>query len=120
MHLEYYNQPELQRQVVRIILMVPIYALVSWSCLKFLDARRWLEPMREVYEAVVLYSFHTYLVTYLKMKTGDYDLWLLEMPPQLPLPPFQGRLGRIVRMQPITDGHQFMRMVRKVCEVTSV
>ena len=39
MHLEYYNRPKLQLRVVRILWMVPIYAVDSWLSLRFKEAR---------------------------------------------------------------------------------
>lgn len=39
MHLEYYNRPRLQLRVIRILWMVPIYAVDSWLSLRFKEAR---------------------------------------------------------------------------------
>lgn len=114
LHINYFNKPDLQRQVVRIILMVPVYALVSWASLRYVSARRWLAPLCEVYEAVVLYSFHCYLTTYLRYKTGDYPAWCAQLPPQAPLPPLNGKLGQLLGMRTITDGEDFMARMRTV------
>jgi hypothetical protein len=35
MHLEYFSRPTLQIRVIRILWMVPIYALDSWLALRF-------------------------------------------------------------------------------------
>ena len=35
MHLEYFSRPKLQIRVIRILWMVPIYALDSWAALRF-------------------------------------------------------------------------------------
>lgn len=35
MHTEYYTQPRLQKHVIRILLMVPIYAVDAWFALRF-------------------------------------------------------------------------------------
>lgn len=51
MHLEHYNQPKLQIRVVRILWMVPIYAADSWLSLRFKEARFYIDPLRECYEA---------------------------------------------------------------------
>ena len=71
MNLEYYNCPRLQIRVVRILWMVPIYAVNSWLCLRFKDARFYIDPVRECYEAFVIYNFYMYLVTYLEDEVGD-------------------------------------------------
>ncbi|PSC68080.1 transmembrane 184C [Micractinium conductrix] len=71
MHLEYYNRPRLQLRVVRILWMVPIYAVDSWLSLRFKEARFYIDPIRECYEAFVIYQFFMYLVAYLEEEYGD-------------------------------------------------
>ena len=66
MHLEHYAKPHLQKHVIRILLMVPIYAWDSWFALRFSDTRIYLTPWRECYESVVIYSFYNYLLAYLE------------------------------------------------------
>lgn len=114
LHVSHYNEPRLQRHVVRILLMVPIYALVSWTSLRFNGCRRWLTPLRECYEAVVLYSFLSYLVECLQLKSGDYQGWLAQLPPQAPLRPFDGWLGRALGVATIEDGPRFMYKMKQV------
>lgn len=57
LHLEYFSCPPLQRHIVRILLMPPIYALDAWFCLRFTEARISLTPIREAYEAYTIYNF---------------------------------------------------------------
>lgn len=71
MHLEYYNRPKLQIRVIRILWMVPIYAVDSWASLRFKEARFYIDPVRECYEAFVIYNFFMYLVAYLEDEYGD-------------------------------------------------
>jgi hypothetical protein len=80
MHLEYYNNPRLQIRVVRILCMVPIYALDAWLCLRFKDAAFYLDPVRECYEAFVIYNFYMYLVAYLDEQYGDIALYYASKP----------------------------------------
>ena len=35
MHLEYFSRPKLQIRVIRILWMVPVYAVDSWFALRF-------------------------------------------------------------------------------------
>jgi hypothetical protein len=44
MHTEYYTQPRLQKHVIRILLMVPIYAVDAWFALRFQKARSAGDP----------------------------------------------------------------------------
>jgi hypothetical protein len=62
LHTEYYTQPKLQRHVIRILWMVPIYGIDAWFALRFQAAREYLDPIRECYEAYVIYNFYAYLM----------------------------------------------------------
>ncbi|KAH0095037.1 hypothetical protein KCU66_g16498, partial [Aureobasidium melanogenum] len=52
-----YRKPLLQRYVIRILIMVPIYSASSWASLVSLKAAFWIGPFRDVYEAFTLYAF---------------------------------------------------------------
>lgn len=45
-----YRKPLLQRYVVRILVMVPIYSAASWAGLTSLRVAFWIDPFRDVYE----------------------------------------------------------------------
>ena len=78
LHLEYYSRPALQRHIVRILLMPPIYALDSWFCLRFAEARTYLTPVREVYEAYTIYNFFMYLIRYLEGQVGPVGEYMAQ------------------------------------------
>ena len=56
-HLQYYNLPLLQRQIVRVILMVPIYAIGSAWSLSMPQWSIYLATVRDIYEAYVIHCF---------------------------------------------------------------
>ena len=60
-HLQNWVSP-LQRFYIRIMGMVPIYAIESWLALTFRQQRIYLEVAREAYEAFVVYSFFRLMV----------------------------------------------------------
>ncbi|KAL6774564.1 hypothetical protein ACKKBG_A25495 [Auxenochlorella protothecoides x Auxenochlorella symbiontica] len=93
MHLEHYNRPALQIRVVRILWMVPIYAVDAWLSLRFSDARTYIDPLRECYEAFVIYNFYCYLMAYLEEEYGDVDAYYATRPP-VPHPAPMDRLLR--------------------------
>eukprot|EP00124_Ichthyophonus_hoferi_P005628 Ihof_evm4s868 gene=Ihof_evmTU4s868 len=64
-HVTSYMHPERQRRVVRILLMVPLYALNSYMSLNFLDIALYLDTLRDCYEAYVLYQFFLLCVSLL-------------------------------------------------------
>jgi hypothetical protein len=75
LQLEHYTRPRLQLRVVRILFMVPVYALDSWLALRFRRLRLPLDAVRECYEAFVIYNFFMYLLAYLQDEYGDLDAY---------------------------------------------
>jgi len=67
-HLIYFTQPDLQKPILRILWMVPIYAIDSWFAVKFPPAAIYLDTFRECYEAYVIYNFMAYILNYLTQK----------------------------------------------------
>ena len=65
-HLLHYTVPQHQKYIVRVLLMVPVYALDSWFALRFVGLSVVVALIRECYEAYVLYSFFLLLVNYLE------------------------------------------------------
>ncbi|XP_041093811.1 transmembrane protein 184ba isoform X2 [Polyodon spathula] len=60
MHLRYYNSPNEQRYIVRILFIVPIYAFDSWLSLLFFTNDQYyvyFDTVRDCYEAFVIYNF---------------------------------------------------------------
>ncbi|KAA8536674.1 hypothetical protein F0562_029152 [Nyssa sinensis] len=56
-HLINYTEPTYQRYIVRIIFMVPVYALMSFLSLILNESAIYFNSIREVYEAWVIYNF---------------------------------------------------------------
>ncbi|EGE02172.1 DUF300 domain-containing protein [Trichophyton equinum CBS 127.97] len=63
--LKNYRKPLLQRYVVRILLMVPIFAISSWTSIVSLKAAAWVAPIRDIYEAFTIYTFFQLLINFL-------------------------------------------------------
>jgi hypothetical protein len=108
MHTEYYTRPRLQRHVIRILWMVPIYSLDAWFALRFKDARGYLDPIRECYEAYVIYNFYAYLMNFLEDELGDVEGYTSKKPPIKHLWPLD-KCARPWRM-----GQQFLWETKKV------
>lgn len=62
LHLTHWYMPEVQKYVVRILWMVPLYAVQSWLSLLFKESRVYLDSIRDFYEAYVIASFVYYLM----------------------------------------------------------
>lgn len=68
-HVQEFVSP-LQRHYVRILLMVPVYAVESWLALLFKNQRVYLEVLREAYEAWVIYTIQKLFVEFLGERIG--------------------------------------------------
>lgn len=62
LHFTHWYMPEVQKYVVRILFMVPIYAVQSWLSLRFHHARIYIDAIRDLYEAFAIASFVYYLI----------------------------------------------------------
>lgn len=68
-HLVHFHKPNQQKHVVRILLMVPVYAIDSWLSFRFYWLSVYFDLVRDCYEAIVIYEFYVLLVEY----TGGYE-----------------------------------------------
>jgi len=55
LHVLHYTTPDLQRHAIRILGMIPIYAIESWCALRFKEQALVFETLREAYEAYVIW-----------------------------------------------------------------
>jgi hypothetical protein len=62
LHFRHWYMPNVQKYVIRIIFMVPLYAIQSWLSLRFRDHRIYIDTIRDLYEAFVICSFVYYLI----------------------------------------------------------
>lgn len=62
LHLTHWYMPQVQKYVVRILWMVPIYAIQSYLSLRFHNERVYCAAFRDFYEAFVIASFVYYLM----------------------------------------------------------
>lgn len=64
-HRSNYSQPVIQRKIVSIAWMVPVYSLESWLSLGFPRHAPFLDMVRDCYEAYVVYIFFSLCVAYI-------------------------------------------------------
>ncbi|PCH37147.1 DUF300-domain-containing protein [Wolfiporia cocos MD-104 SS10] len=115
LHLKNYRKPVLQRMVVRIMLMVPIYAIASFISLFSLQAAFFIDVIRDIYEAFVIYCFFDLLIAYLG---GERSLLILlhGRPPKYPV--FPGNI--FWREVDVSDPHTFLFLKRGVIQYVQV
>eukprot|EP00820_Chromera_velia_P023745 Cvel_32290.t1-p1 / transcript=Cvel_32290.t1 / gene=Cvel_32290 / organism=Chromera_velia_CCMP2878 / gene_product=Transmembrane protein 184A, putative / transcript_product=Transmembrane protein 184A, putative / location=Cvel_scaffold4992:926-1978(-) / protein_length=351 / sequence_SO=supercontig / SO=protein_coding / is_pseudo=false len=63
-HLISFSKPELQKYIVRIILIVPMLAMFSCIAMMLPPARFWVMCLYDVWEALVIYSFLMLILQY--------------------------------------------------------
>ncbi|KAL1987801.1 hypothetical protein VTN96DRAFT_2204 [Rasamsonia emersonii] len=108
-----YRKPLLQRYVVRLLLMVPIYAASSWASIVSLQASLWLDPIRDVYEAFTIYTFFQLLINFLG---GERALIIMThgRPPVQHAWPLNHCLPKV----DISDPHTFLAIKRGILQYT--
>ena len=75
-HLTYFNEPRIQRKIVGILWIVPIFAIDSWLSLRFIKASVYLDMFRDCYEAYVIHLFLSLMINYLSKEYGGEHLFL--------------------------------------------
>jgi hypothetical protein len=87
LHLTHWYMPTVQKYVVRILWMVPLYAIQSWFSLRFHNSRIYIDSVRDLYEAYVIASFVYYLIELL----GGQDSLVQILEQKQPTQPELGR-----------------------------
>ena len=70
-HLNSFSKPALQRKIVGILWIVPIYAVNSWISLRFMGISVYVDMVRDCYEAYVLHLFLSLMVSFLCHPDGN-------------------------------------------------
>eukprot|EP00954_Amorphochlora_amoebiformis_P023349 1359455-Amorphochlora_amoeboformis.AAC.2 len=63
-HLRHYTAPALQKDIVRLLFIIPLYGVCSILSLILVEASPYLEVIRDVYEAFVIYCFFNLMLTF--------------------------------------------------------
>ncbi|VVT56716.1 uncharacterized protein SAPINGB_P005230 [Magnusiomyces paraingens] len=115
LHLKNYRRPHTQRLIVRILLLLPLYALSSWLGLvsgpiasAFSSV---LDPIEEAYEALVIYTFFSLLTNMLGGERRIVSITLGRSPKPHPWP-FKHLLNPV----DISDPYTFLYIKRGVLQ----
>ncbi|KAF4682665.1 hypothetical protein FOZ60_010255 [Perkinsus olseni] len=74
-HLRNFSKPIIQRKIVGILLMVPVYATTSWLSLLFVNHSMYLDMLRDCYESFVIYTFFSLTYSYItQLDDHNYTL----------------------------------------------
>lgn len=110
-----YRKPLLQRYVVRILVMVPVYSVASWVSLQSLRAAFWIDPFRDVYEAFTIYAFFQLLINFIGGERSLIVMMHGRQPVSHPWP-----LSMCLAKIDISDPHTFLAMKRSILQYTWV
>ncbi|KAF2004557.1 DUF300-domain-containing protein [Amniculicola lignicola CBS 123094] len=106
-----YRKPLLQRYVVRILLMVPIYSACSWASLVSIRAAFWIGPLRDIYEAFTIYTFFQLLINFI----GGERALIILMTGRAPIPHLWP-LDHVLPTVDISDPHTFLAIKRGILQ----
>jgi len=86
-HIRNYTAPPLQKDIVRLLFIVPLYGLCSVLSLIFWESSPYIEIIRDIYEAFVIYCFLNLMLTF---GGGEHHMAmeLQELPRMKHPPPF--------------------------------
>ncbi|KAF8885393.1 organic solute transporter Ostalpha-domain-containing protein [Gymnopilus junonius] len=115
LQLRNYRKPALQRMVVRIMVMVPLYAISSLISLFSVEAAFFIDAVRDIYEAFVIYCFFVLLLSYLG---GERSLLILQhgRPPKEPVFPINLFKHEI----DVSDPYTFLFLKRGILQYVQV
>ncbi|KAG4439021.1 hypothetical protein IFR05_005485 [Cadophora sp. M221] len=65
-HATHYSIPKEQKQVIRIVFMIPVFSACSFLSITFNDAALYINPIDDLYEAFALASFFLLLCTFVQ------------------------------------------------------
>ncbi|ORY89355.1 organic solute transporter Ostalpha-domain-containing protein [Leucosporidium creatinivorum] len=92
-HLAFFYAPHTQRHIVRILFLVPIYAICSFLSYYFYSQALYFQLVRDCYEAIVIAAFFFLLIAYLSNPPPT---------PEQPCPaPYQTRAERTARLREV-------------------
>lgn len=64
-HIRKLNEPMIQRKIIAILWMIPIYSISAWLSLVFISAETYLSLLKDLYEAYIIYTFLSFLIAVL-------------------------------------------------------
>jgi len=73
-HLRNYTNPRVQRCIIRILFMVPIYAIMSWLSLLWIPWANYFDLIRDCYEAYLIYQFFMLLLEFINTYKEEEEI----------------------------------------------
>ncbi|KXS19790.1 DUF300-domain-containing protein [Gonapodya prolifera JEL478] len=115
-HLKNYRRPDCQRLIIRILWMVPVYSVSSYISLNSWRLASYIDTLRDVYEAFVIYTFFSLCVNFLG---GERDL-LIDHLRGRPKTPHMWPLNYVLRPMEVSDPNVFLLIRRMILQFVIV
>ncbi|KAJ3028471.1 UNVERIFIED_CONTAM: hypothetical protein HDU68_001618 [Siphonaria sp. JEL0065] len=82
LHWVSFNKPRQQIYIIAILMIVPVYALLSWASFNIAEGRRAdnIIMVRDTYDAVIIYAFYNLLLQYIGPTTTSQQSALATKP----------------------------------------
>jgi ElaB/YqjD/DUF883 family membrane-anchored ribosome-binding protein len=81
-HIRKLHEPMIQRKIIAILWMIPIYSVTSWFGLIFVKATPYLALIKDIYEAYIIYTFLSFLIAVLGRGNREAVINLLAQNPE--------------------------------------
>jgi len=78
-HIRHMHEPVVQRKIMAVLWMTPVYSMSSWLSLVFESAEPYLAVVREFYESYCVYMFLSFLIAVLGRGDRRAVITLLEL-----------------------------------------
>lgn len=114
-HLRKFLQPHVQRKILAILWMPPIYAITSWFSLVFHPAEGYLAILKDTYEAYIIYQFLSFCIAVLGKGDRNAVVNLLARRADHLTPPF--RLCFCCRPDPYDNPRELADAILLQCQV---
>lgn len=115
-HLNHFNRPEVQRKILAILWMSPIYSLTSWLSLAIPSMSGYLSLIKDFYEAYIIYQFLSFLIAILGNGNRDTVIEVLARNPANLKPPYKW-LNRFFYPPPNHSANALASAVLWECQV---
>lgn len=114
-HLRKLKQPVIQRKILAILWMSPIYAITSWFSLVFPEAEGYLAIIKDAYEAYVIYQFLSFCIAVLGKGDRHTVVDVLAKRADHLTPPF--RLFFCCQRDPYENDHHLADAILLQCQL---
>ena len=106
-HLSCFSDPEAQCKIVRILFMVPLYAMISWVSILQPNAAEYLNLIRDAYESYAIYAFFSLMLSLMGGVDALYRNLMLEERPPIP------HFFPLCWLEPVKVSPRFVQICRK-------